>query len=81
MKRFLIKAATKKKKELDEKFDNGEFSDGSDQEQEPAQRHISERVDGLAEYQQNIPLACIKYNVFIQNLKKISASSKYSQAS
>ena len=37
----------------------------SDQEQEDAQRQINERVDGLAEYQQNIPLARIKYNNYI----------------
>ena len=61
----LIEAAIQKKNELDEKFDNGEFSDGSDQEQEHAQRQINEQVDGLTEYQHNIPLSRIKYNDFI----------------
>ena len=68
--------------ELEEKFDNGEFSDGSNQdsEQEHAQRQISEKVDGLAEYQQNLPLSRTKYNDFIKALKGISASILYKQA-
>ena len=42
--------------QLDEKFENDEFSDRSEQEQEEehAEREISEKVDGLAEYQQNL---------------------------
>ena len=58
-------AAALKMELLDEEFKNEEFSDGSEQEQEHAQRHISERVDGLSEYQQNLPLSKIKYNDFI----------------
>ena len=69
-------------KQLDEKFENDEFSDGSEleQEQELAEREISERVDGLAEYQQNLPLSRIKYNDFIKALKNTSASSLYKKA-
>ena len=74
-------AAELKMKQLDEKFENDEFSDGSEQEQELVQRQISERVDGLAEYQRNIPLSCIKYIDFIKTLRNISPSSSYSQAS
>ena len=74
-------AAELKMKQLDEKYENDEFSDGSEQEPEHVQRQISERVDGLAEYQRNIPLSCIKYIDFIQILKNISASFTYSQAS
>ena len=69
-------------KQLDEKFENDELSYGSDQEQqqEHTQRQISERVDGLAEYQQNLPLSQIKYNDYIKALKSTSASSLYKQA-
>ena len=68
-----------KMKQLDDKFENDQFSDGSDQEQEFAQRQISERVDGLAEYQSNLLLTQIRYNVFMKALKSMSASSKYEQ--
>ena len=64
-------------KQLNEEFENEEFTDGSDQELEHAQRQISERVDGLAEYQQNLPLSRTKYNDFIKALKSISASTLY----
>ena len=75
-------AAALKMEQLDEKFENDEFSDGSEQEQEQddAERQISERVDGLAEYQQNLPLSRIKYNNFVKALKNTSASSLYKQA-
>ena len=61
-------------KQLDDKFYNDQFSDGSDQEQEHAQRQINERVDGLAEYQSNLPLSRIRYNLFMNSLKSIGAS-------
>ena len=63
-----IEAAVQKKKELDEKFENGDFSDESNQEQEHVQRQINEQVDGLAEYQHNISLSNIRYNDFIKIL-------------
>ena len=66
-------------KQLDDKFENDQFSDGSDQEQEHAQRHINERVDGLAEYQSNLALTRIRYSIFMKALKSINASSKYEQ--
>ena len=66
-------------KQLDDKFENDQFSDGSDQEQEHAQRHINERVDGFAEYQSNIPLSIIRYNIYMKALKSMSATSKYKQ--
>ena len=66
---------------FDENFENDEFSDESEQEPEHVQRQVNELVDGLAEYQRNIPLSCIKYIDFIKTLKKISAPSTYSQAS
>ena len=75
-----IEAAELKLKLLDEKFENDEYSDESEQEPEHVQRQINERVDGLAEYQRNIPLSCTKYNDFIKTLKNISASSTYIQA-
>ena len=37
-------------------------------------------MDGLAEYQKNLPLSRIKYNDFIKALKNTSASSLYKQA-
>ena len=61
-------------KQLEDKFENDEFSDGSDQERDHAQRQISERVDGLAEYEQNLPLSRIRYNDYIKALKGINSS-------
>ena len=66
-------------KELEEKFDeDGEFSDGFDQETEEATRQVSEQVDGLAEYQQNMALSLINYKDFLKTLKGLNASHNYS---
>ena len=74
-----IEAAELKMKELEEKFDeNDEFSDGSDLETEEATRQVSEQVDGLAEYQQNMALSLINYKDFMKTLKNLNAISNYS---
>ena len=42
---------------------------------------VSERMDGLAEYEHHLPLHRIKYKSFIETLRNINASSNYQQAS
>ena len=37
--------------QLEDKFENDQFSDGSDYEKDHAQKHINEKVDGLAQYE------------------------------
>ena len=76
-----MQAASEKMRQLDEKNDNGELSDGSDQEPELESMQVSERMDGLAEYEHNLPLHRIKYRFFIERLRNINASSNYQQAS
>ena len=72
-----MQAASEKMRQLDEKNDNGELSDGSDQEPELESMQVSERMDGLAEYEHHLPLHRIRYKFFIETLKVINASSNY----
>ena len=50
-----MQAASAKMRQLDEKNDNGELSDGSDQETDLDGRQVTERMDELAEYEHNLP--------------------------
>ena len=64
---------------MDEKFENDRISDCSDDEQGHATRQIKEKLDGLAEYQVNLPLSRIRYNYFEDALSSIKPSLKYEQ--
>ena len=66
-------------KELEESNDeDDEYSDGPDQESVESKRQISEQVDGMAEYQQNMALSSISYKHFMKTLKNLNASLNYS---
>ena len=60
--------------QLEDKLENDHLSDGSDYEKDHAQKQINEKVDGLAQYEQNLPLSRIKYNDYMEALKSNSGS-------
>ena len=57
-----------------DRFEQDAFSEESEQEQEHAQKEISEKVDGLLMYQINLPLTGTKYSQFMQVIRNIGST-------